>query len=564
MACQPGSQLYDCTRQDSTNLGVFSVSEGQVVEVTSEGLADGQTIPILVRDENGEYVPYLIDGEQVVLSEENPSVIITEEGYYQLDTSAIVCPETGITVTAEPLDSDISTSVTACYTDEAGVSTAVEIIRYGDSDTPVVYELGTGIRISDTSGTFAQSCCECEGGDVTPIQVISETEQLGCVVEPTSGEVTGKVYFVPTFDVDGNMTSNRMIMVATDGTVTDPYTGSWENCGDSECTTCETLVLCDTVNNPDPAEGTPWNVVEIEEDADDPEHILHFHMSPADDPTKVGIVTFQSSTPFNTGGCDNPEVDYAISNPSRRTITLDEVAQEMHAFQFNMIDFDTFEPTYIPTGYPIPTRLGGTAYWTGEPGNNVNILPTESNGTGQLIWDNPPETMAIQVGNTGGGISCSNVDFEALTLSTMNRPFLRTICRDCEGNIVSITDTDMDGVTPYEPVGEVTVCLASGEDQDNSQIQEQWTTVNPISVATPRGTIQRLDSSELGAIPSGMESVTITNVGDAIGTVDGASIYPGQTVTITAYQDPETREFVRLEGFGYDGTGTILSITVLV
>lgn len=347
-----------------------------------------------------------------------------------------------------------------------------------NGDTRIAYEFYPGYTPVDATGQLIVTATvpaeDLLAGDIVIVS-LSETHhqaqtggwELSRLLVLEGGvEETQKFLRTICRSCDGRVVSVQD--TTFDGITEYEVQGEVSACGEDQetqpeqepCVTCETLVLCDTVNDPDPTAGIPWNVVEIEEDADDPEHILHFHMSPVDDPSKIGIVTFQSSSAFNTGGCDDPDVDYAISNPSRRTITLDEVAQEMHAFQFNMIDFDTFEPTYIPTGFPIPTRLGGTAYWTGEPGNNVNILPTESNGTGLLIWDNPPETMAIQVGNTGGGNSCSNVDFEALTLGTMNRPFLRTICRDCNGEIVSVSDYEMDGVTPYETVGEVTVCLA--------------------------------------------------------------------------------------------------------
>lgn len=520
MACTPRSQLYDCERRDSTNIEVFSVAPGTISEVTSTGLADGQTIPILVKDETGEYVPYLVDGEQLVLSENNPSVVIEEEGMYKLDTSAIECPEGGITVTAQPYASEVSTSVTGCYTDAEGNSTPVEIIRYSDGTTPVVYNLGTGERIANPIGEFSQNCCDCDGGDVNPIQVISETEQLGCVVD-TEGNVTGRAFFVPTFDTEGNVTATRMIMVALDGTVTDPYTGSWEECSgageisdvelnflcvvnndtgvviqqviqeivydsagerlttrfvdrvsgtpvalpggstisvcpeENTCVSCQSLILCDMVPNPNEADGIPWEVVDVVPDETDPTHVLHYHLSPADNPSMVGIVTLTTSTTLNGNGCSFPGVDYAISNPSTRTMTLDAVAQQMDSLQVNLVDFDSFEPTRINAATPLP-RLGGTAYWDGPPDHATTIRPTENDGTGILYWDNPPAEIIYTVGNTGGGNSCSNLEFFALTLSLMPRSFMRTICRNCNGEIVSVTDTELDGVTPYTPVGDVT------------------------------------------------------------------------------------------------------------
>ncbi|MGW3971207.1 hypothetical protein ACWEFD_18145 [Streptomyces ardesiacus] len=47
--------------------------------------------------------------------------------------------------------------------------------------------------------------------------------------------------------------------------------------------------------------------------------------------------------------------------------------------------------------------------------------------------------------------------FGALDVS-LGGTFLRTVCRDCDGMVTSITDTLLDGATPYTPVGLVGVC----------------------------------------------------------------------------------------------------------
>ena len=230
------------------------------------------------------------------------------------------------------------------------------------------------------------------------------------------------------------------------------------------CVSCQSMILCDMVPNPDEAEGIPWNVVDVVPDATDPNHVLHYHLSPAGRPSVVGIVTHTASTPLN-GVCRDryPGIDHAISNPSTRTVTLDAVAQQMDSLRVNLLDFDSFEPTRIDAPTPLPSRLGGTAYWDGPPAHATTIRPTENNGTGSLYWDNPPAEIIYQVGNTGGGNSCSSLDFQALTLSLMPRPFMRTICRDCNGEIVSTLDTELDGVTPYTPVGDVTSCTSGDE-----------------------------------------------------------------------------------------------------
>ncbi|MGY5034373.1 hypothetical protein ACWC9U_26650 [Streptomyces sp. 900116325] len=50
-----------------------------------------------------------------------------------------------------------------------------------------------------------------------------------------------------------------------------------------------------------------------------------------------------------------------------------------------------------------------------------------------------------------------NWQFGALDV-TLGGPFLRAVCRDCNGAVTSVTDTLLDGSTPYTPVGLVGVC----------------------------------------------------------------------------------------------------------
>ncbi|WP_457455665.1 hypothetical protein [Streptomyces sp. TE5632] len=52
--------------------------------------------------------------------------------------------------------------------------------------------------------------------------------------------------------------------------------------------------------------------------------------------------------------------------------------------------------------------------------------------------------------------------FGALDVS-LGGEFLRTVCRDCTGEVVSSTDTLLDGTTPYTPVGLVGVCQPEAE-----------------------------------------------------------------------------------------------------
>ena len=107
-------------------------------------------------------------------------------------------------------------------------------VNLSEMETAPCQTCGDGTGGGDDHVTIDSSCeapvfVEVCNPATQPVQVISETEQLGCVVD-VDGTVTGRVFFVPTFDADGNMIDNRMMMVGTDGTVTDPYVGSWVAC----------------------------------------------------------------------------------------------------------------------------------------------------------------------------------------------------------------------------------------------------------------------------------------------------------------------------------------------
>ncbi|MFJ3249066.1 hypothetical protein [Streptomyces sp. NPDC086782] len=78
--------------------------------------------------------------------------------------------------------------------------------------------------------------------------------------------------------------------------------------------------------------------------------------------------------------------------------------------------------------------------------------------------DGAPYTPTGVVGQctaTGSGSSdCRDCEQVILcdTVGTAVNSFLRTVCRDCNGAVLSITDTALDGSTPYEVAGKVGRC----------------------------------------------------------------------------------------------------------
>lgn len=158
MACYPKHQLFNGARPAWSNILVFNAPEGHVTEVSSYGLEDDQEIPLLVKSEIGEYVPYLVDGRQVVLTSDNFSIVVEDGKTYKLDVSSIADNDDNVRVVSNSVVNsplNVISSTEANFTPSSGgPAIPVEVIRYNNIDAPVVYELGTGRIIYNPQGTF--------------------------------------------------------------------------------------------------------------------------------------------------------------------------------------------------------------------------------------------------------------------------------------------------------------------------------------------------------------------------------------------------------------------------
>lgn len=139
----------------------------------------------------------------------------------------------------------------------------------------------------------------------------------------------------------------------------------------------------------------------------------------------------------------------------------------------------------------LETKHAGLKAWTAEgftvtlefeqAGCGTTFLRTIRRDcvTGELLdildtdYDGQPYTPVGEVGpcgdnpgacgDSGGTSSCSECDTVALCDVPADGdpvPFLRHICRDCEGTVTSVTDTELDAITPYTPTAVVTDCAA--------------------------------------------------------------------------------------------------------
>ncbi|MGC5410555.1 hypothetical protein ACPXCX_43640, partial [Streptomyces sp. DT225] len=90
--------------------------------------------------------------------------------------------------------------------------------------------------------------------------------------------------------------------------------------------------------------------------------------------------------------------------------------------------------------------------------------------------------------------------------------FLRTVCRDCTGAVISVLDTELDGVTAYTPIGDVVRCGAAPAPAANPQLTS---------------TAQRQTGAGAVTIGAGARSVTlVVYAGAPTISIGGAAAVP--------------------------------------
>lgn len=70
-----------------------------------------------------------------------------------------------------------------------------------------------------------------------------------------------------------------------------------------------------------------------------------------------------------------------------------------------------------------------------------------------------------------------------------------------------------------------------------------------------------LSTSAGGSTTAGRAQISIANVGGSSGTVGGQAFPAGAVVTYTAYLDPVSNIFYRIQAYAYDATGTTFLIS---
>jgi hypothetical protein len=138
-------------------------------------------------------------------------------------------------------------------------------------------------------------------------------------------------------------------------------------------------------------------------------------------------------------------------------------------------------------------------------------------------------TLLPQVGSSGLSFAQASI-VSAWAVEASALPFLRVICRDCDGQVVSTADTTLSG-DPYTVQGEVGICGSAGEaepcrDTEITQLCDlTYTPQPPIAIPTSSftrsGTIQIIGGALVfsggNATPNGVAERAVTGLIDGAG-----------------------------------------------
>jgi hypothetical protein len=280
----------------------------------------------------------------------------------------------------------------------------------------------SGVRLVDavTGATYTPQ------GDVSVCPAgVEQPEQDLTLLCDTAGDGT-----VTPFVRDYRRDENGTIVGHSDYTLDHaPYlpTGTVGMCG--SCTHCETATLCDTT--PGPAQ---WYAL-----ADHPDGSL----------PNGRTVTTAGLTGEVTG---QPGIHAIAPAPPGAVLTADAPVQARWVASLNAgAILQLPAGTVLHELHPLHSWDAATAQLTGGAGATTSPGPTQYSR-----FSHPALTDLTITQIAGPPVAFAGAFDFALPAPV---PFLRTTCRDCDGAVVSVTDTELDGATPYVPTGTVGVCL---------------------------------------------------------------------------------------------------------
>jgi hypothetical protein len=425
-SCSGAATVRDTTLDGTTVYavqGVVSVCGAETgcasptTPVTSVGLclADGTPIAVtVVRDCEG---------------------LVASEGWLNLTSGAWTAGAVPVGTVACGDSRSIQVSGTFCDVDAAGEVVGLVLVEYTYGDDGAI----SSVRLVDavTGDTYTPS------GTVTVCPAdVAQPEQDAVVLCDTATDGT-----VTEFVRDYRRDENGAIVGHSDyrleGTAYVPA-GTVGVCS-SPCLNCETVQLCDVTSGPGAwamvqGSATPetlpngitvtWTRT-IPAGGVYPEANMRSWLPTAANPTS----TLSTSKPA--------QVRIGVSLAHDQVLTLPAGAEVQ-----SLSPHHTYDPaTRVLTADATSTMAGDKS---GTGGGAVYIT--------HIYLPRVANAVDFAAAVPGGAVGFDNIE----AAPAEPYPFLRTVCRGCDGQITSTTDTELDGTTAYTVTGTVSTCEPTG------------------------------------------------------------------------------------------------------
>ncbi|MEU1852932.1 hypothetical protein ABZ499_27615 [Streptomyces sp. NPDC019990] len=485
---------------------------------------------------------------------------VTSEGWLNLTTGAYSAgaPPAGTVACGD--SRSIQVSGTFCAVDDATEDVvALVLVEYTYDDTGAI----SAVRLVDavTGTTYVPpagvTVTVCPAGVEQP-----ERDVVQLCDTATDGTVTP---FVRDYarDENGAITGHSDYLL--DGTAYTP-TGTVGVCA-SPCLNCETLQLCDITPGPD-----AWGMVTGQA---------------ASETLANGITVTWTRTLPAGGVVPDTNMRSWIPNAAGATSSLSTSKPAQVRIGVSLA---AGQQLTLPPGSEIKTRsshhsydpvtrvltAGATSVMTGDASSTANAASYITH----LYLPRVAGSVQFAAAVLAAGIGFDNI--EAAPADPY--PFLRTVCRGCDGAVLSTTDTELDGTTAYSVIGEAGACQPVSCQDCETLLVCDYGADNPITItgiassgtlsngtawtATNPGNNQPMPSRYTNAdgawwglhvFPNPVSGPTKWTFSRP--SVVEFSIYiPTSTPPINAVQLPTALEVVHLpDGYSYDSVTGVLT-----
>ncbi|WP_328427910.1 hypothetical protein [Streptomyces sp. NBC_00443] len=430
------------------------------------------------------------------------------EGWLNLSTGAWSAGAVPAGTVACGDSRSIQVSGTFCAVDDATEDVvALVLVEYTYDDTGAI----SAVRLVDatTGATYVPpagvTVTVCPTGTAQP-------EQDAVILCHTAADGTTVTQFARDYrrDETGTITGHSDYLL--DGT---PYTpdptGTVGVCQPGSCTDCETLVLCDVPTaapvriTGTAASGTLSNGVSWTSTS--PSNATYAPQRNNADGSWWGMPSFPLATTTPT--------KWTFSRPSFVEFSV-YIAYNSTAPALNHAQLPAgLEPVSLPTGY---------AY---DPASGVLTRTSDGNPPDPCSYTTDPQVIGSARFRTTSAVTTFTTapapnsriarcgiffTYWAGAVSVVpGGPFLRHICRSCDGT-PTVTNTLLDGVTPYLPAGTVDQCHPGQAQPDPAPEQDAVLLCHTATDGTVTEIVRDYQRDETGAI-----------VGHADYTLDGAT-----------------------------------------